>query len=32
MIEEANRLSFYESENFEDVDEFGGVSWRENCL
>lgn len=26
MIEEAGRLSFYESENFEDDDEFGGVS------
>ncbi|VDL59269.1 unnamed protein product [Hymenolepis diminuta] len=26
MIEEANRLSFYESENFEDVDEFGGTN------
>ncbi|KAM3180216.1 hypothetical protein ACTXT7_016736 [Hymenolepis weldensis] len=28
LIEEANRLSFYESENFEDVDEFGGYGGR----
>ncbi|CDS43280.1 mitogen activated protein kinase kinase kinase [Echinococcus multilocularis] len=26
MVEEAGRLSFYESENFEDTDEFGGTN------